>query len=218
VFVGAAPPGTPARARAPRRPLIRRRAPPAISLTIRHPSPYIDSLFAGEMKLSLSQVPAGGCAIAFTADPQLLGDAGEGVRVTGPIQVSGRADLEAAGLRVRGTIETGLTLTCSRCLEPFDFPVRSRFDATYTSVVPTEDEVELDARDLTVCHLEGDTVDLGELVHEQVLLAVPMAPVCDAGCKGLCPTCGANLNREACGCEAPAADPRFAVLRKLKSV
>jgi len=170
------------------------------------------------MKLSLSQVPPGGCAIAFTADPQLLGDAGEGVRVTGPIAVSGHADPEASGLRVRGMVEARLKLVCSRCLEPFPFPARSRLHVTYTPVVPTEDEVELDARELAVCHLEGDTVDLGELVHEQVVLAVPMAPVCDAGCKGLCPSCGANRNREACGCEAPAADPRFAVLRKLKSM
>lgn len=168
------------------------------------------------MKLSLSQVPAGGCAFAFTADPRLLDDAGEGIGGMDPIQVSGRADPEASGLRVRGTIETRLALTCSRCLETFPFPVRARFDATYTSVVPTEDEVELDARDLTVCHLEGDTVDLGELVHEQVLLAVPMAPVCDAGCKGLCPRCGANRNREACDCESPVTDPRFAALKKLK--
>jgi len=48
-----------------------------------------------------------------------------------------------------------------------------------------------------------------------VLLEVPMAPLCDADCKGLCPRCGANRNRETCGCPREAADPRFEALGKL---
>lgn len=168
------------------------------------------------MRLSLSQVPDGGCPVAFTLDPALLGDAGAGVAGLEPIRVSGRAEREVSGLRVRGTIETRLMLTCSRCLEAFPLPVQSRFDVTYASIVPAGDDVELGARDLAVCHLEGDTVDLAEMVHEQVVLAIPMAPLCRPDCKGLCPHCGADLNQGPCGCGAGAGDPRFAVLRKLK--
>jgi uncharacterized protein len=168
------------------------------------------------MKLLLSQVPAGGCPLAFTADPKLLGDAAEGIAGADPVRVAGRAEPEGSGLRVRGTIETRLKLTCSRCLEVFDLPLQCRFDVAYASIVPEGDEVELGERDLAVEHLEGDAVDLAEMVHEQVLLALPMAPVCEPGCKGLCPHCGANLNRGPCGCEARAADPRFDVLRKLR--
>jgi uncharacterized protein len=168
------------------------------------------------MKLSLSQVPVGGCPVAFTVGPSFLADAGPVVGGGEPVRVSGHADREARGLRVRGRLETRLTLTCSRCLEPFSFPVGSRFDVTYSTEVPVEDEVELGGRDLTVVHLEGDTVDLAEMAREQVLLEVPMAPVCRPDCRGLCPRCGANLNQGACGCAESAADPRFAVLRKLK--
>jgi len=133
-----------------------------------------------------------------------------------PVRVTGRAGPEGAGLRVKGTVETRLRLTCSRCLEVFTLPVRCPFDVTYSPIVPDGDEVELGARDLTVGHLEGDTVDLAEMVHEQVLLGLPMAPVCAPECKGLCPRCGANLNGGPCGCEARAADPRFDALRKLR--
>ena len=115
------------------------------------------------------------------------------------------------GLRVQGALETRLRLTCSRCLEVFTLPVRCRFDVTYSAIVPGGDEVELGTRDLTVGHLEGEAVDLAEMVHEQVLLALPMAPVCAPDCKGLCPHCGANLNRGECACAARAADPRFDV-------
>lgn len=168
------------------------------------------------MKLSLSQVPVGGCPLAFTIDPALLADAAEGMAGADPVRVSGRAEREAAGLRVTGGFETRLRLTCSRCLEVFSLPLRSRFDVTYSAIVPGGDEVELGTRDLTVGHLEGEAVDLAEMVHEQVLLALPMAPVCAPDCKGLCPHCGANLNRGECACAARAADPRFDVLRKLR--
>jgi len=167
------------------------------------------------MKLTLAQVPPDGCEVHFRAEAALLQDAGEEIRARDGIDVAGRAEHEASGLRVTGEVHAQLRLLCSRCLEPFDFPVDSRFDVTYSKVVPVEDEVELEGRELTVCHLEGDTVDLGELAREQVLLEVPMAPLCDPGCKGLCPRCGANRNREACGCPETAADPRFQALGKL---
>jgi len=167
------------------------------------------------MKLTLAQVPPDGCEVHFRAEAALLQDAGEEIRARDGIDVAGRAEHEASGLRVAGEVHAQLRLVCSRCLEPFDLPVDSRFDVTYSKVVPVEDEVELEGRELTVCHLEGDTVDLGELAREQVLLEVPMAPLCDPGCKGLCPRCGANRNREACGCPETAADPRFQALGKL---
>jgi uncharacterized protein len=167
------------------------------------------------MKLALAQVPPEGCAVHFTAAEALLADAGDDVRPRGGVELDGRAEHEGTGLRVTGRVRTRLSLVCSRCLEPFDFPVDSRLDVTYSRVVPVEDEVELEGRDLTVCHLEGDTVDLGEVAREQVLLEVPMAPLCSPDCKGLCPTCGANRNREACGCAEAAADPRFQALGRL---
>lgn len=167
------------------------------------------------MKLSLAQVPAEGLALAFTAEEALFRDAGEGVRPRGGIEVEGRAEHEGSGLHVTGTVRGRLGLTCSRCLAPFEVSVDGRFDVTYSKVVPVEDEVELEGRELTVCHLEGDTVDLSELAREEVLLEVPMAPLCRPDCKGLCPRCGADLNQGPCDCPAGAPDPRFAALGRL---
>jgi uncharacterized protein len=188
---------------------------PAAALTAPRAPADNAKLFLAPMKLALAQVPPEGCEVQFTAGEALLRDAGEGIRPGGAVEVEGRAGHEGTGLRVVGEVRTRLRLTCSRCLEDFDFSVDSRFDVTYSKVVPVEDEVELDGRELTVCHLEGDTVDLGELAREQVLLEVPMAPLCTPGCKGLCPRCGANRNLEPCGCPPAAADPRFQALGKL---
>ena len=63
---------------------------------------------------------------------------------------------------------------------------------------------------------EGDAVDLSPLIREQIILALPTRPLCQEGCKGLCPQCGADRNAAPCGCPTMSGDPRLAVLRDLK--
>ena len=53
-------------------------------------------------------------------------------------------------------------------------------------------------------------------MREQIILMMPLKPLCDETCKGLCPRCGANLNREACTCSTDTVNSPFAVLAKLK--
>ena len=62
----------------------------------------------------------------------------------------------------------------------------------------------------------GEVVDLESLLREQIILMLPLKPLCDENCKGLCPHCGANLNREKCTCKTDAVDSPFAQLAKLK--
>jgi uncharacterized protein len=61
----------------------------------------------------------------------------------------------------------------------------------------------------------GDELDLTEVTKEQVLLGLPMKPLCSESCKGLCPACGADLNLGPCGCGGKAVDQRFQALEKL---
>lgn len=166
------------------------------------------------MKLLLAQIPPGGLDIRYDAPQALFRDLEVGMEAAAPATVLARATHEPAGLHLTGEVAVPLRLSCSRCLATFDRPVDTRFDATFSAVVEEEDEVELDARELTVYHLEGDSVDMDELVREQVLLEVPFAPLCDPDCKGLCLHCGADLNQGPCGCNEPV-DPRFAALKKL---
>jgi len=62
----------------------------------------------------------------------------------------------------------------------------------------------------------GKTIDLAPALREQILLAVPPPPVCDEACKGLCPTCGKDLNAGDCGCEKTTIDPRWAALKSIQ--
>ena len=57
---------------------------------------------------------------------------------------------------------------------------------------------------------------LADVLKEQVLLALPLKVICQSDCRGLCPSCGANLNHEECRCETHKSDPRLAPLARLK--
>lgn len=76
--------------------------------------------------------------------------------------------------------------------------------------------MELAEDDLDLYGYEDEEVDLTPLFRDQVVLAVPFAPLCREDCKGLCPQCGADRNQETCDCKPPL-DPRWAALQNIKS-
>ena len=83
------------------------------------------------------------------------------------------------------------------------------------------EDVELDGTevaedDLGLTEYSGDAIDLGQVMREQFYLALPMKPLCQRDCQGLCPVCGKNRNRETCSCESTWVDPRFEVLKNFK--
>jgi len=115
-----------------------------------------------------------------------------------------------------GQIRGSVSGRCARCVDAYTFELVKEFSLV---LVPRRDlraEVELNQEDLDLSFYDGDTVDLSPLVREQLLLALPTRPLCGEACKGLCPQCGANLNRQPCQCTTAADDPRLAVLRALK--
>jgi uncharacterized protein len=82
---------------------------------------------------------------------------------------------------------------------------------------PVIPEEELTAEELDLDFYQGDVIDLEKYLREQILLMVPLKPLCAETCKGLCPRCGADLNHEPCRCEAEqTTSPLAAALAKLK--
>ena len=77
-------------------------------------------------------------------------------------------------------------------------------------------EEELSAADLDLDYYTGEVVDLQTILKEQIILMLPIKPLCEEVCKGLCPRCGANLNRETCHCQPESVNSPFADLAKLK--
>ena len=150
--------------------------------------------------------------------PDAFPPEGETFRVVAPVSLAFDIVKDKAHFQLIGTVKTTLELPCSRCVEPFLLPVENSFDLRYQphAVNTGEGEREIEEDDLTTAFYENDQIDLRELMREQFYLALPMKPLCDAGCHGLCPECGTNLNRETCTCTHEWEDPRLAVLKTLR--
>lgn len=154
--------------------------------------------------------------------PQLkkLGDDGS-TRFTEPVRYQLKISRIVDMVEVRGEVESVVELSCGRCLEPYTKPFSTRFSIAFTRQLPEcvdEDgeEIELSADELGLTLVEGDELSLSEPLQEQVLMALPIKPLCKEGCKGICAHCGASLNSEKCSCEEPAFDTRFASLKDFK--
>jgi uncharacterized protein len=141
----------------------------------------------------------------------------EDYRVAAPVHLVMDVHKDRDAYRVTGCVQTRLQLECGRCLESFEVPVDSAFELRYvpssTNTGDAEREVEED--DLTTAFYKDEALDLGELMHEQFVLALPMKPLCSDTCKGLCPQCGTNLNKASCDCSPAWKDPRLAALKGL---
>lgn len=129
-------------------------------------------------------------------------------------------DVEKSDSRfvLAGTVKARLELPCSRCLEPFSWPVDATFRLRYLPAslnVTADGDREVAEDDFETAFYEGDVIDLGQLMREQFYLALPMKPLCQDECKGLCPACGVNRNTSTCGCDVAWRDPRLAPLEGL---
>jgi uncharacterized protein len=140
-------------------------------------------------------------------------------RVVEPVALAFDIYKDRDQYRLVGSVTTTLELPCSRCLEPFRWPVDAHFELRYQPHAQNtgEGEREIEEDDLTTAFYENEEIDLGQLMEEQFYLSLPMKPLCSADCKGLCPVCGRNLNRETCDCKRDWEDPRFAALRELRT-
>jgi uncharacterized protein len=143
----------------------------------------------------------------------------EHVRLTEPPEVRGSVKQSGREVRLTGTITARAEVDCDRCLKTVALPVETKFDVAY---VPAEDyrqseAAELQEEDLGLSIFDGETIDVDELVREQLLLALPARALCGEDCKGLCPTCGADKNTNPCDCHSREIDPRWAGLKAVMS-
>jgi uncharacterized protein len=138
------------------------------------------------MRIDASKIPAGGLDIEGEDPAEILAveDHAGDFKVEGPVHYRLHAYVSGGELVVAGTLETRVSFQCSRCAEAFAFPIREKgFEFVH----------ELAAAD--------ESVDLTSDMREVMLLAFPAYPVCRNDCRGLCPQCGTNLNKDKCKCK-----------------
>ncbi len=174
--------------------------------------------------IDIPRIPPEGLDLDEALDPvalQLDGEAELALRTGGRLQAHVEV-VDLTTLHVRGRMDATLDVDCARCLERYAVAVGQELDLFYLPAAAgqadaQEEEVELSDRDVVVGYYEGDRLDLGEVLREQVLLGLPLKPLCREDCQGLCPGCGKNRNTGPCGCapEEEAGDSRLEPLRKL---
>lgn len=137
---------------------------------------------------------------------------------------------------VRGKFSVPMVGACRRCVKPV--PLEEAIELTRTWVPRDDRSLEPHGKRARREHesardeegtaasfdpetvdeevYDGKEIDVGEAIREQILLALPPAPLCREDCKGLCPSCGKDLNEGDCGCDRKVQDPRWAALKALQ--
>jgi uncharacterized protein len=136
----------------------------------------------------------------------------EDTRPSKPVHVTGR--LSAAGADryyFSGHLDGEAAAECRRCLTDVSVSISEDIQLLFVEA----DTEGADDPDVYVIDSRAHELDMRPALREQWLLAVPAFAQCRDDCKGLCPTCGADLNAGACDC-APATDSRWAALRKVR--
>jgi uncharacterized protein len=184
------------------------------------------------MVVTVDQIREGGLSLEETLSESFLAHAfsevkDTGFRPDGPAPLHLKLQKTGGGVLLRGSTEVAVHTPCRRCLAdvhlriPVSFTLNLVSQAALAGRKDEDDEqseragsFDLERADEEL--FDGRTIDLDPLVREQVLLALPMHAVCTDGCKGLCGSCGQNLNEGQCDCAPGQVDPRLAVLKNIK--
>lgn len=175
------------------------------------------------MLIDIPRIPPDGLDLDEALDPASVHLEGESEFELEPGgRLRAHVELDDTTVHVRGKLSGSLRLDCGRCLERYALTLDHELDLFYLpraaeSADDQEDEVELSDREVVVGYYDTPRLDLGEIVREQLFLSLPFKRLCSEACRGLCPSCGKNLNAGECPCppaEEPV-DPRLSALRGL---
>ncbi|MBF0164170.1 MAG: DUF177 domain-containing protein [Magnetococcales bacterium] len=182
-----------------------------------HPRPL------GDITLDLNHLlhraqPWKACGVLGPADLTELAE-------TAPLEGQAELLLEARSVRqegrlvarVRGICRATLRLTCVRCLVDFCAPIEADIDAAFAVGSDPAAKNKSWRFEEDVEYLPDGTLKLRHLVEQELLLTLPMNPICLSGCAGLCAGCGADLNRAPCTCREIEPQGPFAALKSLRS-
>ena len=138
-----------------------------------------------------------------------LYDGYEYINFSKPIILKGSFSLVEDIINLNAHLTTEFIIACSRCLEKFNYPVDIEVKEQFSR--NKEDE------DTDVILIESDKLDITDIIENNIYLALPFARLCKEDCKGLCQSCGTDLNYSTCSCDNLNVDLRLAKLKDLFS-
>lgn len=142
--------------------------------------------------------------------------AGETLEFKNPVDVAAKVTNTGSNFIVSADINAQFELICSRCLNHFTYDINTNMLEDYcrSSDITEAEKDGLDINELII--FDGDFIDISQEVIDSIVMALPMKPICNDNCQGLCTVCGQNLNENKCNCQVDDIDPRLEVLKNLK--
>ena len=117
-------------------------------------------------------------------------------------------------LQIAGKMSFEAVIPCSRCLEDVSVRIDMDFEKSVDMKLSASEKIEeLDEQNF----IDGYNLDVDKLVYGEILINWPTKVLCKADCKGICSTCGVNLNLQTCDCDITDLDPRMAQIRDIFS-
>ena len=161
------------------------------------------------MRLDLHEIiNIPGRAVSFDYCPDISDMSFDSVlEFTEPLRACGSIKNIAGVLTLTADLTADLMCQCARCLKEFPKHIAFTTEAIIADELQDEDNPD-------IFLLDGDYIDVDEVIVTAFVLNMEQRFLCSEDCKGLCEKCGKNLNDGACDC-APEADPRLAALRQL---
>jgi DUF177 domain-containing protein len=161
------------------------------------------------MKVLISDIPEEGLDLQ-------LQDTVESDAITLPVRAQLRIEKVGSEVVVRGELITNIKLQCSRCLKDFWNEMSVPVNVVYHPIeeLKGEEKYQVKGEELDMDFYSEKEMDMLTLMTEQVLLNIPMKPLCNDFCKGICLKCGKDLNLGSCNCSTKDVDPRLEVLKK----
>jgi len=169
------------------------------------------------MRMELINLEGGKGDFVHAYEPEQLDLGDERIKLGSPTSVVGKVRKVGTELVVSGRIETCVQVDCDRCLRPIQLPIGTDFSVEYITGSAYEESQTAELTDelMSVSVFDGDSIDIDEIVQEQILLSIPTRSLCRVDCKGFCEKCGADKNAGDCGCVEKEIDPRWAALKDL---
>ena len=174
-----------------------------------------------KMKLDLNEIAANlGKRIKYEIDETPIVDDDSGLKCVEPIKGSVTFGNIGPTIDVRGKFKTSIELECARCLRAYkmavEMPVQEELPVEGQPRMPEQEDDVDELPEAEHDPLFVDNIfDLEEYLRQAILVTVPIKPLCQEACKGLCPRCGANLNDGPCECPQDLGASPFAALLSL---
>lgn len=168
--------------------------------------------------LALDEIEEGVTETAFEIGADDLGLTDKFFSFPGPLRIALRIGRGLQTFNIGGTVSLTVTGECCRCLSPVEQPLEAQLQLLLQRREASEDELEAyaDEDGVEIVDPGAREYDLSERLAEAVALELPMRVYCRDDCKGLCPTCGTDLNNSTCDCDSATVDPRWEALARLK--